>query len=117
MSAFNAEQMKTSEKMSDLVMEYVSQYIAEDFLEVYEKAAEKSLAMPEEFVPSDFDEKIYKKIAGAVRKNTGRNAGALRSAVRFVALIVGLLCAVFTGLVMANETLRSEVVSVFLSFI
>ena len=116
MSAFSAEQIKTSEKMSDLVMEYASQYIAEDFLEVYEKASEKSLAIPEVFVPPDFDEKIYKKIAGAVRRNTGRSTGALRSAVRFVAMAIGVLCAAFTAAVWASETLRSEVVRVFFPF-
>ena len=114
MSTFNAEQIKTSEKMSDLVMEYVSLFIARDFLETYEKANETG---HEQFVPPEFDEKIYKKIAKTVRKTTGQNAKVVRKGFSILISAIGVLCAVFTAFVMLHESMRNEVIAAVLSFI
>jgi len=114
MSTFNAEQMKTSEKMSDLVMEHVSQFIARDFLDAYEKAGAKN---SKEFVPSEFDDKIYKKITRIAKKNTGHSLKTLRLAIFLFAALTGALCVLFTAAVLMHDGLRSEIISIIQQFI
>ncbi|MCL1809355.1 MAG: hypothetical protein FWG42_06305 [Clostridiales bacterium] len=114
MSTFNAEQGKTLGKMSDLVMEYISQFIARDFFEAYEKASRPD---HHEFVPSEFDEKIYKKTVNLYRKCTGQNNRTLRSAAFFTAALICLSCVAFTVLVLSDGALRHEIFSSALSLL
>jgi hypothetical protein len=100
--------------MSDLVMEYVSQFIARDFLEAYEKASGSS---PKEFVPPEFDDIIYKKITKAIRKNMGQNIKTLRFIMFLAAALICTLSITFTALVLLQDTLRSEIFDIILSFI
>ena len=106
MATFNAEQEKTSGKMSDLVMEYVSQFIAKDYLEAYEHAIKEERY---EFVPSEFDESVYKKIAKLIRKNTKQNAKIFRGILYLAAALICAACLAFTVFVLANDTLRNGV--------
>jgi len=109
MSIFNAEQIETSEKMSDLVMEHVSQFVARDFLEAYERAGAKN---SKDFVPSEFDDKIYKKITKIVRKKTGHNIKTLRLAMFLFASLISALCILFTVMVLMHDGLRNEIISI-----
>ena len=113
MSTFNAEQIKTSEKMSDLVMEYVSQFIARDFLEVYERVGAESSG---EFVPAEFDDKMYKKITKIIRKNTGQNIKTLRFVIFLFTIVVCALCVIFTVMVLMHDMLRGEIVDIISSW-
>jgi len=113
MSTFNAEQIKTSEKMSDLVMEYVSQFIARDFLEVYERAGAESSG---EFVPAEFDDKMYKKITKIIRKNTGHNIKMLRLAIFLFTMLICAVCVIFTVTVLMHDTLRGEIAGIISSW-
>ena len=65
---FDEEHHKTTEKMADLVMEYVSRFIAQDHLDAYERARDDAR---EEFVPTAFDDKIYKKTARQIKGKKG----------------------------------------------
>lgn len=106
MATFNAEQEKTSGKMSDLVMEYVSQFIARDYLEAYERAVKDERF---EFVPSEFDESIYKKITKLARKNTKQNVRILRLIIFIAAALICAACVAFTIFVLSDGALRNEV--------
>jgi len=106
--AFDQAQEKTAGKMSDLVMEYVSQYVAREYLEAYERV------MTEErfdFVPGSFDDKIYKKISKHIRKKTGRNKKTLRSVLYFIISLICISCISFTVAVLMHESLRLEILS------
>lgn len=106
MATFNAQQEKTSGKMADLVMEYVSQFIARDYLEAYEQANRDER---DEFVPAGFDEAVYKGITKLVRKTTKQNVKIIRF---IIFLTMGLICAAciaFTIFVLSDSALRNEV--------
>jgi len=106
MASFDHIQGKTAGKMSDLVMEYVSQFIARDYLEAYERAMKEASY---EFVPPEFDEKIYKKITKLIRKKTGYNVKIFRI---IIYVVVGVLCALsiaFAVFILMNSALRQEV--------
>jgi len=114
MTTFDAEQVKTSEKMSDLVMERVSQIIAGDFLEMYEKVIEKSY---EDFVSNEFDEYMYKKITKTINKTTKRSIRTLRLIFLLITAITCIACIAFTVTALLHETIRNEVIRVLLSFL
>jgi hypothetical protein len=114
MAAFNSAEVRTSEKMSDLVMEYVSQFIARDFLENYEKAAEEGREDYTTYLPKEFDEKIYRKITRLIRKNTGQNRRIMGLVVGLFALFICSCCVAFTVMVLLNEGLRDEIFGMFI---
>ena len=115
MTDFNAAQVKTSEKMSDLVMEYVSQFIARDFLETYERAAEEGRLETASLLPAEFDDRIYKKITKLAKRRTGREIKPLRGLAFFAAAAVCLACVAFTAFVLLSGGLREEVLNIFFS--
>ena len=94
--------------MSDLTMESLSQLIARDFLEDYEKVMGDERY---DYVPSEFDEKIYKKISKHIRRKTGHNIRIFRSVIKIAVAAVCLACMAFTIAVLSNETLRHEIFS------
>ena len=106
MAAFIDEQGKTSEKMSDLVMEYVSQFIARDFYEAYEEEAKTERY---DYVPANFDEKMYKRIAVLFHGKSGQNKRVVLMAARSVIAMICLACVAFTIMVLLNSTLRHEI--------
>ena len=108
MASFDIEQEKTAGKMSDLVMENVSQFIARDYLEAYERVMKEERF---EFVPSEFDEKIYKKITRLIRKKTGYTNKIFRFIIYIIVALICAACIAFTLFVMINGALRQEVVS------
>jgi len=108
MASFENEQGKTAGKMSDLVMESISQYIARDFLEAYEKGQKEDIY---EYAPAEFDEKIYKKIAKLMRKKTGSSKKLFRKTALIIAAAVSLFCIAFTIAVLSNNALRYEIFS------
>ena len=116
MTTFDEEQVKTSGKMSDLVMEYVSQFIARDFYEAYEKANQTG---HEEFVPLEIDNKMYKKIAKAIRKNTGKkgqNTQIWRFIIKFIIALICVSCVAFTVMALLfYDPLRNELFSILSS--
>ncbi|MCL1983150.1 MAG: hypothetical protein FWG53_08730 [Clostridiales bacterium] len=114
MSTFNTEQGKTSGKMSDLVMEYISQFIARDFFESYEKANGLD---QHDYVPPDFDDKIYKKTVALFRKSTGQSIRALRGAAYLAAALICVSCIAFTALVLSDSALRHEILSSAMSLL
>ena len=114
MSIFIAEQGKTSGKMSDLVLEYVSQFIARDYFENYEKASGPD---QHNYVPTSLDEKIYRNIACLFRKKTGQNAKLLRGLIFSAAAAVCVACIIFTAAVLLNNSLRFEIINSFSSFV
>ena len=115
MSAFDTEQMRTSEKISDMVMEYVSQFIARDFHEFYERACDGGAADTTPVIPEEFDEKIYKKITKLIKKRTGYNVRAVRLIFGFTAVAVCIICIVFTVMTLMNCVLRTEILDMVLS--
>jgi len=106
MASFDQVQEKTAGKMSDLVMEYVSQFIAKDYLEAYDRVSTEERF---EFVPSEFDEKIYKKITKLIRKKTGYKIKVLRSIIYIIVALVCALCIAFTLFVLLNDVFRQEI--------
>ena len=106
MASFDHIKEKTAGKMSDLVMEYVSQFIARDYLEAYERAIKEARC---EFVPPEFDEKIYKKITKLVRKKTGYHIKVFRIIVYVIAAVLCALSILFTAFVLTDSALRQEV--------
>ena len=114
MATFGEEQEMTAGKMSDLVMEYVSQFIARDFHEAYEKSAAEERY---EFVPKEFDEKMFKKINKLERKGTGRRFRGLFVALGIVAAAVCAACIAFTVMVLINSPLRQEALHAVLPFL
>ena len=114
MATFGEEQEKTSGKMSDLVMEYVSQFIARDFLEAYERARSEERY---EFVPAEFDEKIYKKISKLNRKKTGQNIKLIRLILLLAIAAVCAVCIFFTAMVLSNSMVRDEVLQTVFPFL
>jgi len=110
MASFDQEQMKTAGKMSDLIMETVSQFIARDYLEAYEKVIREERF---DFVPAEFDDKVYKKIAKQVRKKTGPDKKIFRLVLKIFAAAISVSCIAFTIAVLANEALRHEIFVAF----
>ena len=108
MASFDREHEKTAGKMSDLVIEYVSQFIASDHLEAYDRVMKEERF---EFVPSEFDEKIYKKISKQIRKNTGYNMRVLRYIIYATAALVCALCVAFTIFALADGGIRHEILN------
>jgi len=101
--------MKTAGKMSDLVMESVSQFIARDYLEAYDRIMKEERY---EFVPAEFDDKIYKKIGNLIRKKTGYSNSLFRKTMKVIAAAISLSCIGFTVAVLANDVLRQEIFSI-----
>jgi len=114
MTTFDAAQMKTSDKMSNLIMEYVSQIIARDFYETYEREALAGKQEALRFTPAPFDEEIYKKITKLIKKRRLRKAVTARFALGLIAAALCIFCVAFTVFVFLNEALRGEVFNVFL---
>ena len=110
MASFDQVQGKTAGKMSDLVMEYVSQFIARDYVEAYENVMNEERY---EFVPADFDDKIYKKFSKLIRKKTGSNKKAFRRVLYFIGALVCVACIAFTIFVLQNDPMRIEILSMF----
>lgn len=108
MASLDNEQEKTAGKMSDLVMEYVSQFIARDYLEAYERIVKEERC---EFVPPEFDEKIYKKITKLIRKKTGYNIKLLRNLIYVIVALVCAACVAFTLFVMLSDAPRHEILT------
>jgi len=106
MASFDEEHYKTSEKRSDLVMEYVSQFIAHDYLEIYEKASNEQQG---KMVPLENDEKIYKKVSDQVKKKTGYRGRIFRRTVLSAIIAFSVLSIAFTVYVLTNDTLRHAV--------
>ena len=115
MSAFDVEQVKTSEKMSDLVMEYVAQFIAHDFHEAYGRARGEVGNGAAPVTPAEFDDRIYKKITKLARKSAGNNFKALRFALSAVAVAICAACIAFTAFAMCDGGIRVAVVNEILS--
>ena len=107
MATFDNEQEKTAGKMSDLVMEYASQFIARDYLESYERVMEDEERF--EFVPAEFDDKIYKRIGKLIRKKTGYRFRVFRLVANLVLVLICASCIAFTALVLLTSTLRMEI--------
>jgi len=112
MTFFEARQMKTSSKMSDLVMESVSQFIARDFHEAYERAVEEAKYETAVFTPAGFDEKIYKKITKLIKKDAQSGKKIARLALIAVLGAACLLCMAFTAVVLLNGAARSSLLSI-----
>jgi len=110
MASFDQEKMKTAGKMSDLVMETASQFIARDFLEAYERVLREERF---DFVPAEFDDKIYKKIAKSIRKKTETKINLFRLMVKIIVAAVCVSSLAFTIAVLLNETLRHEIFTTF----
>ena len=113
MASFDHTKEKTAGKMADLVMEYVSQFIARDYLEAYERTMNEERY---EFVPSEFDEKIYKTITKLIRKKTRYKLKILRNIAGAVIAFLCILCVAFTIFVMLNSPLRHAVFDIIGSF-
>jgi hypothetical protein len=112
MTAFDIEQIKTSGKMADLVMEYVSQFIARDYFEAYERATETGKDALPLLTPIEYDEKIYKKLTKLVKNNTRYKTKPLRSALKFFTALLCVFCLAFTLFVLSNDALRGGVINI-----
>jgi len=110
MAIFDDEQVKTSGKMSDLIMEYVSQFIARDFYEVYEHAAETVKHEPAQLTPAEFDDRIYRKTTKLISKNSRRGVKALRFAIGLIVAAICIFCVAFTITVLLRGALFGDVI-------
>ncbi|WP_324824522.1 hypothetical protein [Sinanaerobacter sp. ZZT-01] len=107
MKTFDEEYKKTSQKMSDVVLEYAAQFIAEDYLEEYRRAKRRPRAV---FIPRELDDRLYQKIDKLEKREIyQRKFRLLKQTIRHIVFGAGCAAILFVIFIFSVEPIRKAI--------
>lgn len=111
MATFDEESRRTTQKLSDVALEYAAQFIAEEYLEEYGKSHRKRRPL---IVPKSVDDRLYEVIDKMEKiEKKYQNKHRVFQRIRTLIFAVGCVAIVTLGFVLSVSGVREALLVYF----